>query len=143
MKAAFVGLLLLAGPPLQAQGDRWQRQIDAALVRATTMATGRGYLSTGQRLTGALFLDESEYRTFTLAPGKDYLLVAVCDADCRILNLVLSNPNGDEIAYDRQEGNAPFVQATAARGGEYRLKVIMRGCRRSPCRYGVALYRNS
>lgn len=139
MRVLLFGLLLV-GQPLQAQGDRWQRQIDSAMVRANAMAASRGYTGTGQRLIGSLFLDESERRAITLAPNGEYLVVGVCDGDCRILNLVLSNPNGDEIAYDRQDGNAPFVTTSKARGGVYQVKVIMRGCRRAPCRYGVAVY---
>lgn len=142
MRRLLVGLLLLASQPLAAQ-DRWERQIDSSLVRADAMARSRGYVPTGQRLTGSLFLDESVLRPLTLVAGGSYLVVGVCDADCGILNLVLRNPNGDEIATYREDGNAPFLQATVTRGGEYRVKVILRGCRRAPCRYGVALYRSS
>lgn len=139
MRLVLLGLLLLAAP-LEAQSDRWQRQIDSAMMRASAMATSRGYAGASQRLTGSLFIDETELRSISLVPNGDYLIVGVCDGDCRSLNLVLRNPNGDEIAYDRQDGNAPFVTTTKARGGVYQVKVIMRGCRRAPCRYGLAVY---
>lgn len=143
MKTVVALLMMLGAVPLAAQGDRWQRQIDSALTRAIGLATRRGFVQAGSQLTGALFLEESEHRTIPLAAGGNYLMVAVCDADCRTLNLVLSNPHGDEIAYDRQEGNVPLVETTGARGGDYRLKVIMRECLVSPCRYGVMVFRKS
>lgn len=143
------GLVLLAGIALlwpastalaQTGGDRWQRDVARSMVRARGLAAERGYQPTGTELIGALFIDESESRTLSLAPGGHYLIIGVCDEDCRTLNLVLSNPNGDEIAVDRGEKNAPMVEAVAARGGIFRAKVIMGGCRVAPCRYGLAVY---
>lgn len=136
----LVGLALPAIASAQGPSDRWQASVKAALARADTLASQRGYTATRIQLTGTLFIEEGESRILSLPGGETYLIVAVCDEDCRALNLVLSNPNGDQIASYREEGNAPFVEAPNARGGEYQLRVIMRNCRRAPCRYGIAVY---
>jgi hypothetical protein len=137
----LLAMLVLAGSvPLAAQGDPWQRQVDSALGRARVLAADRGFTSGGAQLTGELGADESERRTVALDANADYLILAVCDGDCRTLNLVLSNPNGDDVAVDRQAGNVPLLQWHPARRGEYQVRVIMRGCRVSPCRYGVAVF---
>lgn len=133
-------LLLVLGGPLQAQ-DVWQQQVQTSLSRATAMAEKRGFAPTGQWVTGTLFADETERRTVTLAAGTSYMLVGVCDVDCRLLGLSLATPNGDDLVTDAHGSNAPLIEASAQRGGEYRLKVMMGGCRVSPCRYGVAVFK--
>jgi hypothetical protein len=138
-------VLLLAAAlvaPLRGQRpDRWNEAVLKALQRADSLAVRRGYQPTPVRLTGSLFIDEAEGRDLPIGQAGNYLIVGTCDEDCRVLNLVLSNPNGDEIAVDRGERNSPLIETASTRSGTYRLKVIMLGCRRAPCRYGVALYR--
>ncbi len=141
MKSVLAILFLASGLPLAAQGDPWQRQVDASLTRARSLASNRGFSSAEAQLTGVLGADETEQRPLQLDPDADYLILAVCDGDCRTLNLVLSNPSGDEVAVDRQEGNVPLLQLHSRRGGRYQVRVIMRSCRVSPCRYGLAVYR--
>jgi hypothetical protein len=136
--------LLLAAPLLaQEPADRWQQGVRSAMLKADSLAHRRGYAPTDVRLSGSLFIDEAESRTLPLDRAGSYLVVGVCDEDCSVLNLVLSNPKGDEVSSYREAGNAPFVEATATAAGEYRLRVIMLGCRRAPCRYGVAVFRKS
>lgn len=122
--------------------DPWDGQVQASLAKAGELARTRGYVPTGIELVGALFADESEAGSLTLATGA-YLILGVCDEDCRTLNLVLADPKGDELAVDRGEGNAPMVAAPSARGGRYRLRIIMGACRVSPCRYGIVVYRRA
>jgi hypothetical protein len=139
MKALLL-LLLVLGGPLQAQ-DIWRQQVDSSLSRASAMAAKRGYLATGQWVTGELFADESVRREVSLSAGGSYMLVGVCDTDCRSLGLALATPNGDDLAADSHGGNVPLIEAVATRSGAYLLRVRMGGCRVSPCRYGVAVFR--
>jgi hypothetical protein len=141
MKTALATLLLASSVPLAAQGDPWERQVDTSLAQARILAANRGFATAGAPLTGTLGTDESERRPVWLDANVDYLILAVCDGDCRTLNLVLSTPNGDEIAVDRQEGNVPLLQLRSGGSGNYQVRVIMGGCRVSPCRYGVGVYR--
>lgn len=135
-------LCLFLGGPLQAQ-DIWRQQVDSSLRRASTMAATRGYVATGQWVTGELFAEEQVRREVSLTAGGSYMLVGVCDADCRALGLSLATPNGDDLAADPHGGNVPLIEAIATRSGAYQLRVRMGGCRVSPCRYGVAVFRKS
>ncbi len=137
--------LTLAAPlPLAAQGDRWDRQVEQSLARSTRLLRERGYAPAGRQFRGLLSTEESERLEVPVAAGGDYVMVGTCDDDCSGLHLVVSNPTGYEIDAARGSGNAPIVRiASSALPGAYHVKVTMAGCRVSPCRFGVAMYRRN
>jgi hypothetical protein len=140
--AAVLALVLVAiGEPLAGQGDRWEQQVARALERASESLGGRGYRAVGSPAGGMLFVDESARFEVSVSSAAEYLLVGVCDDDCRGLSLVISNPTGYEVDAARGPGNAPMVRVgSPVLAGTYRVTVTMTGCRVSPCRYGVGTY---
>ncbi len=124
---------------LQAQQDRWDRQVDSALQRSNRTLASQGYRASGQAKYGLLFLDESSKLEFPVSGKGDFLVVGACDRDCTGLQLVIANATGYEIDAARGPGNTPVVKVSAPMTpGSYRVKVTLSGCRVSPCRFGVA-----
>jgi hypothetical protein len=134
-------LLAAIAAPLAAQGDRWEQQVARALERASESLGVRGYRAVGSPAGGMLFVDESTRFEISVSSAAEYLLVGVCDDDCRGLSLVISNPTGYEVDAARGPGNAPMVRVgPPVLAGTYRVTLTMTGCRVSPCRYGVGTY---
>lgn len=123
--AMLTVLLVLGARPGLAQGDRWQRQVAASLVRGGAMLSEQGYRVVARPGEGWLFAEESRQLDFRLALPGEYALLGVCDGDCDALHLVLSNATGYELAAERAAGNVPLVRLSVPAAGGYRVRVTM------------------
>lgn len=128
--------------PVAAVGQgRWERQVRAHLAQASATLTISAYVVTPGGRTGMLNNSETAADTVTLAAGFTYVLVGVCDDDCRGLELGLFAANGYEVDAARRAGNAPIVRVTPRETQRFRFTIRMTGCGMNPCWYGVAVYR--
>lgn len=134
------GLSLSLPAALPAQADRWERQVAAGLTRAADLLAERGYRPAGDGALGLLFTEESQAVPLSLVAGREYAVIAVCDEDCGTLHLVLSRRGGYEVDADRGRGNVPVTRVVPERSGEYLARVVMAGCRESPCRFGLRAF---
>jgi hypothetical protein len=143
VSALILAVLLALGASThaEAQGDRWNRQVRASFERLNGTLLERGYRATDQYRIGLLNEDESVWVPLTLEPGHEYAVVGNCDQDCTALDLILSESGRKEIDADRSGGRVPIVRGSADAGRQYRVRVVMTGCRMSPCRFGVLVYR--
>lgn len=76
-----------------------------------------------------------------LASAVEYMIMGVCDADCDDLDLVLTDPDGNEITSDALNDAYPVLLFTAPAGGAYILWVTMYDCSVSPCSFGYKVFR--
>lgn len=74
-----------------------------------------------------------------LRANTSYKLIAVCDKNCRDLDLVLFDENNREISRDASNDNMPIVEVIPKWTGKFNLKVIMYLCDQNPCFYGVTV----
>jgi hypothetical protein len=100
----------------------------------------RGYEQTHETQIGSLHDNENDSFTLTLHAGKKYALIGVCDNDCKDLDLVLYDADGNQVDADLQKDDYPLVQVTPTETQRYRVKVIMADCQTSPCWYGIGVY---
>ncbi len=136
-----LALLNLAGTPIQAQRDHWDRQVAKALDRTAVTLKDRGYRPVTPYHSGILLVEQSDQIEVPLAPKREYLMVGACDDDCTGLQLVIANGIGYQVDAARGPGNSPVVRVTTpAQSGTYRVTVTMAACRVSPCRYGFAVF---
>ena len=63
----------------------------------------------------------------------------MCDADCANLDIYVTDAKGVEITKDVEEDDFPVVYIK--RGGTLKVRVVMTGCKDSPCEYGIKAYR--
>ena len=142
-RIAVVVILALASgtPSARAQGEyQWRTRVETALTNSAKSLTAQGYEHVRETLIGSLHDSENDSITLTLHAGKKYALVGVCDSDCKDLDLVLYDANGDQIDSDIQNDDVPIVQVTPRETQRYRVKVIMANCQMSPCWYGIGVY---
>ena len=130
--------LLLAAVPAAAQG--WTSLRELLLEQATTTMATKGFLPVGDLYEGGLDDDGSERIVLTLDRGVEVVLFGFCDYDCKDLDLTLYDDAGDVVGADVLTDDAPLLQLTPARKGNYRLVVTMADCTAEPCRYGVQAF---
>lgn len=99
--------------------------------------TEEGYAEFGLPETGTL--DEGQEIRFSvsLVEGLEFEFVGVCDNDCENLDLVLYDPQGEEVASDLLDDAFPLVAVTPAATGEYRMAARMTICTIEPCAFMV------
>ncbi len=127
--------------PAQAQSDnQWRTQVETYLKTASKGLSDRGYGQTHETQIGSLHDNENDSFTLTLHAGTRYALVGVCDNDCKDLDLVLYDADGDQVDSDIQNDDYPLVQVTPSETQRYRVKVVMANCQTNPCWYGIGVY---
>jgi hypothetical protein len=130
--------------PVSVTGQsRWERQVGVHIAQASATLTSSGYVAAPGGGTGMLNNGETAVDTVTLTAGVTYVLVGVCDDDCRGLELGLFAANGYEVDASRRAGNAPIVRVTPRETQQFRFTVRMTGCGMNPCWYGVRAFRRS
>jgi hypothetical protein len=136
-----VVLALLLAPSAAAAQSRWQRQVQAHGDQTSATLTATGYTPVSGRWSGALDNGETASDTVTLSAGVSYVLLGVCDDDCRGLELGLFAATGYEVDAAHRSGNAPIVRVTPRETARYRFTVRMTGCGVNPCWYEVRAFR--
>jgi outer membrane murein-binding lipoprotein Lpp len=121
--------------------DRWEEEVLARM--RTTLNTAGKYGYTLERFYTGRLTDDG-IQTVALDVGssraKSYMIVGACDSDCRDLDLVLSEPNGQQVDQDVDPDAYPVVSVPAGHSGEHTLRISMPACSVNPCRYGYAIF---
>jgi hypothetical protein len=131
-----LGIAALARPAIAQQ--RWERQVQERVQRATVALTSSSQLPVAKR-SGMLNTDEAASFQTTLVQGTSYAIVAVCDDDCSRLQLTLLSSSGSDIAKERNSESLPTIHFTPETTGVYGIRVVMEGCRWNPCWYAIAV----
>jgi hypothetical protein len=138
--AVTVALAFVARPASAQSENRWRTQVESQLKSAAKNYSDRGYEQTHETQIGSLHDDENDSFTLTLHSGTTYALVGVCDNDCKDIDLVLYDADGDQVDSDIQNDDVPIVHVTPSETQRYRVKVVMANCQTSPCWYGIGVY---
>jgi hypothetical protein len=120
--------------------DPFERQVREQLDGAAKRLTKDGYVLTHQIYTGELQEDQEENVVVELDRGRTYVILGVCDADCKDLDLRLLNSNLQEIDRDVERDDYPAVGAAPQRTEKYTVRAIMAACGKEPCRYGFGVF---
>lgn len=81
--------------------------------------------------------------TVPMTAGTPYLIFAVCDGDCTVVDLALLDGNGREIKKDTDSGDFPVLDFTPTVAGPYTVRMTMAECTLAPCYAGARAYRKS
>ncbi|MCS7031269.1 MAG: hypothetical protein NZL92_07050 [Gloeomargarita sp. SKYG116] len=110
-------------------------------LRSAARAVGRdGYQLSHEPLTGLLSAGEFDLIQITLRAGIEYVIVAVCDQDCRDMDLRLYDENGYLIDEDVALDDIPIVTVIPRRTATFRIQAIMSHCAARNCVYGVGAF---
>lgn len=121
-------------------GDRWETVVRSQLATKGEVAVRNGYQMSHEIFMGRLDDDANESLNIPLDGGNDYILIGVCDQDCSDVDLVIYDPNGNEVDSDVEDDDSPVLQLKVRENGRYRVKVSMPACSANPCRYGVGVW---
>lgn len=121
--------------------DEFEKQVQQQIQQAGRELRQKGFTLTHQIFTGTLKESEMENVLFELDGGGTYVVLGVCDNDCKDLDLKLLNASGREIDSDVQEDDAPVVAVAPTRNERHTVQAIMADCGKSPCRYGLGVFR--
>jgi hypothetical protein len=111
------------------------------LVRRRGALLELGYRAEGELLSGAVGGSASEQRTITLEGGVQYAILAVCDQECRDIDLRITDSSDSTLAEDVQPDDTPVLEFTAPVSGQYDLDLIMFTCQASECAWGGQIFR--
>jgi len=137
---AAAAAVLLAISPLGQLNAQWLEQIDGQLQEIRELVEKDGYRPLEENRTGSLKNGARETQTLTLRAGIEYMVVGVCDTDCKDLDLRLRGPAGDEMDVDVETDDTPIVSVTPSVAGNFSLEVVMVSCSTEPCYWGVGIY---
>jgi len=117
--------------PLQIVNDKLQYFIN--------LNRPEGYQETHTIKTGALKDGVSEGFNVELDGGKTYKIISKADSDCKDLDMIIYDENGNEVAKDILDDDTPIINIIPATTAQFSVKVIMRSCTSDPCYYGILI----
>jgi hypothetical protein len=126
--------------PATARADRWDTQVRAQMVGAVVGAAANGFTLREQVQMGSLRQGQQTTYRVDFAQNREYALVALCDADCRDIDLVLLEPDGREMVADRDLTDQAVIRVPSSHKGEHYLRVTMPACSVNPCRFGIGVF---
>ena len=135
---ALVVLALVAGSA--AAQSRWERQVTEQLRVVGQDLAPRGFHTAGEPFVGELGQGKQETFRLALRTNVTYMLVGLCDEDCKGLELRLLDERDKEVTASVQQGDKPALEVTTETPGKFRLVVTMAQCNTGPCAYGVGIF---
>ncbi|MFT4977392.1 MAG: hypothetical protein ACI8S6_003297 [Myxococcota bacterium] len=132
-----------ASPTPAASGTEWQDQ----LRQQTEIKSGSEYASMASKgyslaevaQTSLLEASASETVSLNLSPGREYIVMGVCDNDCQDLDLSLIK-GGIELSTDTTDDDWPLVEITPTSSADYKIKVTMYQCSTTSCGYQLTVW---
>jgi hypothetical protein len=132
-------LVLLAAAPAAAQTP-WERQADERLRAMATELARQGWHYAGDPFTGRLAQGERDSLRIALREGTRYALVALCDGNCRDLEISLLGETSALLAEGTVRSDRPLLEFQPGVTGKYRIVVSMAHCASGPCAYGMGVF---
>lgn len=74
----------------------------------------------------------------TVNSDAEYIIVAVCDADCGDVDLVVYDAEEDQAAADVEYDDYPVIEFQGE--GEYWVEVVMTDCAAETCLYAIQVF---
>jgi hypothetical protein len=135
----LVGLAGIAATPAAAQTP-WEQQVQQQLRVISADIAPQGWRYAGSPFTGQLGEGERETLRIALREGTAYALVALCDEDCRDLEVTVLGEDDAVLAKSAGRTDQPLLEVQAPATGKYRIMVTMAHCGSGPCAYGVGVF---
>jgi hypothetical protein len=120
--------------------DRFERQVREQLSQAAQKLGKSGFTLTHHIHTSALKQNEDEDVTLELDRGHGYLIIGVCDNDCKDVDLRLFDAAGAQVDKDVERDDYPAVAVDVTSTQRYTVRASMAACSAAPCRYGFGVF---
>lgn len=124
-----------------ASADPYVEQTVTQLAAASLVMGLGDYTLQGTPQVGKLYRDYAAVRyRVRLEAGQHYVLVGVCDADCRSLGLQIYDDNGHLVATDPGGTDVALVEVQPRWSADFEVRVDIPHCEAQRCTYGVGTY---
>lgn len=120
--------------------DPFEKQVRTQLQQAAQKLGQQGLELTHTIHIGMLKQGEAEDVPVDLVGGARYVVVGVCDNDCKDLDLALRDRSGREVDRDVERDDYPMVAVQPSRDERYSVRALMAQCGSNPCRYGFGVF---
>jgi hypothetical protein len=137
-RALLLAVLLSVSASLHAQS--YATQVWDQLQGAYAGISDSSSFELNNYIIGKLANGATDRWMFSLAQGKEYLIIGVCDHDCADVDLAVLGGNGSVIVKDEEVDNTPVTQFRVTTGGQFTVEVTMADCRAEPCLFGFGLF---
>ncbi len=133
-------------PPIDApaqpqQAQDYMGQLQGQLAQAAQQYGQQGYQPVGQPYTSGLAVGGVQtLPVITLEQGMDYQIHAVCDNDCRDIDMRVTDENNNEVGSDVSSSDRPTVQVVPRWTGTFNVHITMAQCAVAPCYFATQLY---
>jgi hypothetical protein len=138
-RLAVPAVLLLALAPVALHG-----QSHAQLVWNQLQERHNALIKDNYRITRYLIgsLNDSGTDTWTMhfTAGRTYTISGACDADCRDIDIEVTDLNGRVIVSDTQVSDLPQVSFDVNGSGDLKVKITMYQCSENPCFWGLGIW---
>ena len=101
---------------------------------------GNGYSLMDVARTSLLDASGNEVVDINLPPGKEYVVMGVCDNDCLDLDLAVLK-GGLELSKDSSTDDWPLVEIVPTGSSGYQIRVTMYACSTPTCGYQLTVWR--
>lgn len=140
-KKLTVIVTLLYCPQIGLANDFVNQVRDQLIKTATILKIGDNYQLTHDPVINMIGKGGTKTHVLTLDAGIPYVIVGVCDNDCRDIDLRLYNDEGDEVSSDIDVDKKPLIRvASQPKTAKFKLEVIMNSCSAPACYYGVGIF---
>lgn len=136
--AISIAMAITLGLPGAASDNRFVQQVRQQLMQAgVALGISGSYQLSHEPYLGDIGHNQKDYLYLNLNSGSSYILVGVCDEDCRDIDLSLYDENNNLIDSDTALDDYPMVEVDPKWSGRFKVEVTMANCNASTCYYGV------
>jgi hypothetical protein len=138
--SALLALAALAQPGAAQVPDPYATQLAQGLARQERLWAQEGYQRVDGPHAGGLPAGGAQRFSFLFHSGGEYRVVAVCDVDCRNIDLRLYDQMGNPIIADGAVGRAATITSQPRWTGPFVVEVRITHCRAAPCYFALNVY---
>ncbi len=135
-------LLLLAATPGHLRAQSYAVQVwDQLQEHWKTISKNSDDWYLQNYVMGRIKNNGTDSWTFYFDKSKSYIITGACDNDCKNVDMVLKDEDGDVIDKDRKDDDTPVLTLVPKKSGRYTIEVEMAECKEEPCYFGIGIFR--
>jgi hypothetical protein len=141
----FMAIALLFGTTLNGAAiatslNQNEQEVENQLQVAIQHSTKDGYQLVVPRNLGQLNRGSGAPKTLLLTPNRNYIFVAVCDRNCKEIQLILKDMKGNQVASNLTKDPVALIKFKPTSEDKYQVTVKMEKCSARSCTYGLGIF---
>lgn len=140
LAARLVLVTLLVAAPASLLAQSYAQQVWTQLQAVYGKVNDGSSFTLNNYVIGKLADGKTDSWTFPLTRGQEYLIIGVCDNDCKDVDLVVKDSNGNAFVKDEDVDDTPVTRFKVTSSGRFTVEVGMADCGDDPCFFGFGLF---